>query len=96
MSLSTTSTTAYVLAKYSRAYASASKTQEPDAEWQHFTNPIIRLVLDMRKESSGELESYRCRVLWALNAGDDAMDVDQNEVTFVSAPKRVLEHVPFF
>lgn len=37
----------------------------------------------MRKSSSGELESYRSRVLWSLNSGDDSMDVDQNEVTFV-------------
>ncbi|KAJ3539281.1 hypothetical protein NM688_g6387 [Phlebia brevispora] len=82
LSTSTTSTTAYTLVKYSRAYPSASKTQEGDAEWQHFTNPTIRLILDMRKKSSGELESYRCRVLWSLNSGEDAMDVDQNEVTF--------------
>ncbi|KAF7793873.1 hypothetical protein EIP86_004995 [Pleurotus ostreatoroseus] len=85
LSTSTTSTSAYILTKYSRAYPSASKIQESDAEWQHFTNPTIRLVLDMRKSSSGELESYRCRVLWCLSSGDDSMDIDQNEVTFVGA-----------
>ena len=76
MSLSTTSTTAYILTKYPRAYTSASGTQESDAEWRHYTNPPIRLVLEMRKPAAGELESYLFRVLWNLNTGGDAMDVD--------------------
>lgn len=91
LSTSTTSTTAYTLTKYSRAYPSASRAQDSEAEWQHFTNPTIRLILEMRKSSSGELESYRSRVLWSLNSGDDSMDVDQNEVTFVRAYKLFFE-----
>ncbi|EKM60635.1 uncharacterized protein PHACADRAFT_167950 [Phanerochaete carnosa HHB-10118-sp] len=83
MSLSTTSTTTYTLTKYSRAYPSQSTgSQENDSEWQHFTNPVIRLVLDLRKSARGELESYRVRVLWSLNAGKDMMEVDQQDVIF--------------
>lgn len=88
MSLSTTSTAVYILSKYSRAHQSstASGTQDENAEWQHFTNPVIRLVLDIKKSSNGELESYRVRILWSINAarGPDSMDVDQQEVCFVS------------
>ena len=85
MSMSTTSTATYILAKYSRAYpTSASSTQEIDAEWQHFTNPTVRLILDMKKSGNGELESYRVRILWSLNTGQDGMDIDQRDVLFVS------------
>lgn len=84
MSLSTTSTATYDLTKYSRAYPSQASTNEADVEWQHYTNPVIRLVLDIKKTAAGELESYRVRVLWVLNAGLDAMDVDQRDVIFVS------------
>lgn len=86
MSLSTTSTATYVLTKYSRAYPSPANANEADVEWQHFTNPIIRLVLDIKKAADGELDSYRVRVLWSLSTGiePDAMDIDQPEVVFVS------------
>lgn len=84
MSLSTTSTTAYTLAKYSRFFPSSSGSQENGEEWQHFTNPTIRLILDMRKSAGGDLESYRCRVIWSLNSGVDGIDSDQHEVAFVS------------
>ncbi|KAI0695480.1 hypothetical protein BC835DRAFT_1414870 [Cytidiella melzeri] len=84
MSLSTTSTTAYVLTKYSRAYPSHTNTTDLDAEWQHYTNPVIRLVLDLKKKGNGELESYRVRVLWSINqvASLEAMDVDRHDVVF--------------
>ncbi|KAI0341868.1 hypothetical protein BDW22DRAFT_1429388 [Trametopsis cervina] len=84
MSLSTTSTATYVLTKYSRAYPSPANANEADVEWQHFTNPIIRLVLDIKKAADGELDSYRVRVLWSLSTGiePDAMDIDQPEVVF--------------
>ncbi|PSS38034.1 hypothetical protein PHLCEN_2v119 [Hermanssonia centrifuga] len=85
MSLSTTETTVYVLTKYSRAYpSSTSGAQDANAEWQHFTNPVIRLVLDMKKDSRSDLESYRVRILWSINSGQDSMDLDQHEVVFVS------------
>ncbi|GJE92082.1 hypothetical protein PsYK624_082350 [Phanerochaete sordida] len=83
MSLSTTATTTYTLAKYSRAYpAQTSGSHENDSEWQHFTNPVIRLILDLRKSARGELESYRLRILWSLNSGQDMMDIDQRDVSF--------------
>lgn len=83
--MSTTATVTYILSKYSRAYPSqAPGSQESEAEWQHFTNPTICLVLDMKKSGEGELESYRVRILWSLNAGQDSMDIDQPDVVFVS------------
>jgi hypothetical protein len=87
MSHSITSTTSYVLNKYSRAYPPPVTRTDADIEWQHFTNPVIRLVLDVVKKESGELESYRVKVLWALSSGNtsDIIDVDQREIVFVSA-----------
>ncbi|KAI0093273.1 hypothetical protein BDY19DRAFT_923038, partial [Irpex rosettiformis] len=84
MSLSTTSTAAYTLTKYSRAYPSQTSRLEADVEWQHFTNPVMQLVLDIKKKASGEPESYRVRVLWFLNQGiaADAMEIDRHEVVF--------------
>lgn len=85
MSVSTTSTLTYLLSKYSRAQLSQdSGVRELEAEWQHFTNPTIRLVLDIKKSGKGELESYRVRIIWSLNAAQDSMDVDQQDVLFVS------------
>ncbi|KAL1755125.1 hypothetical protein FB107DRAFT_214227 [Schizophyllum commune] len=78
MSFSTTTTSsAYVLSKYSKSYPTSA---EPSAEWQHFVNPVIRLVLDVRKRSDGgELESVRLRILWSMNS-DDA--TGSNDVVF--------------
>lgn len=80
MSFSTTTTSsAYVLSKYSKSYPTSA---ESSAEWQHFVNPVIRLVLDVRKRSDGgELESVRLRILWSMNS-DDATGA--NDVVFVS------------
>jgi len=55
-----------------------------DLEWQHFVNPVIMLVLDIKKTTYGVLESVRLRILWYMSSGPDAMDVDQSEVVFVS------------
>ena len=91
MSRSTTATTTYELTKYSRA--STNGRSEADQEWQHFTNPTITLVVDAKKASNtGDIESFRTRVLWVFNAGSDSMATDQNEVVFVSR----LEVVAFF
>ncbi|TRM69492.1 hypothetical protein BD626DRAFT_624845 [Schizophyllum amplum] len=77
MSFSTTTSSSYVLSKYSKSYPSSA---ESSAEWQHFINPIIRLVLDVRKRSDGgELESVRLRILWSMNADDMA---GANDVVF--------------
>ncbi|KAI5890561.1 uncharacterized protein SCHCODRAFT_02690501 [Schizophyllum commune H4-8] len=74
---STTTSSAYVLCKYSKSYPTSA---ESSAEWQHFVNPVIRLVLDVRKRSDGgELESVRLRILWSMNS-DDATGA--NDVVF--------------
>lgn len=79
MSHSTTATSTYVLGKYSRSYP----TQESQAsEWQHFTNPVIRLVLDVKKAT--ELESVRLRILWTMDPAHIASNSDQKEMVFAS------------
>ncbi|CCM01920.1 uncharacterized protein FIBRA_03992 [Fibroporia radiculosa] len=82
MSHSTTATTVYDLLKYSRSSAQVNGTANQAEEWQHFSNPTIRLFVDVKKSSVGELESFKTRVVWSLNAGNDTMDVDQREVVF--------------
>lgn len=75
MSHSTTATSTYVLTKYSKSYPTAA---QPDTtEWQHFTNPTMRLVLDMKKGT--ELESVRLRILWSM---DSLASSDPREVVF--------------
>lgn len=81
MSRSMTATTTYELSKYSRA--NPNGRSEAEQEWQHFTNPIITLVVDAKKASTGDIESFRTRVLWAFNAGNDSVATDRNEVVFV-------------
>ncbi|TFK44344.1 hypothetical protein BDQ12DRAFT_717503 [Crucibulum laeve] len=79
MSHSTTATSTYVIAKYSRFYPNNPGLQTSEqagadrtsAEWQHFTNPVIRLVLDVKKARNGELESMRLRILWQMGCGLD-------------------------
>lgn len=85
MSCSTISTTTQLISKYSRAYsANTTGSQNPDGEWQHFSNPILKVVLDVKRSEAGDrLESFRLRVLWSMNAEGDAMDVDQREFVFV-------------
>lgn len=85
MSLTTTTTTTYELSKYSKAYNNLNNTasSQTELEWQHFVNPIIQLVLDIKKSPSGQLESYRLRIIWTFGAGLDSMDTDQREVIFV-------------
>ncbi|KAF5370562.1 hypothetical protein D9758_001874 [Tetrapyrgos nigripes] len=75
---STTTTATYVLQKYSRSYPSAK--ENANGEWQHFTNPIIKLILDIKKSSSTELESVRMRIIWTMSPLDSSSD--RNEVAF--------------
>ncbi|KAF7322468.1 hypothetical protein HMN09_00025100 [Mycena chlorophos] len=73
-SSSTTETKTYVLEKYSRAYAT-KQTDAGSSEWQHFTNPLLRLVLDV-KMSPTKAESFRLRVVWTMSgAGQAEQDV---------------------
>ncbi|KAF8973069.1 hypothetical protein BDZ97DRAFT_1779189 [Flammula alnicola] len=91
MSHSTTGTSSYVLSKYSRSYPikrtlqksqlHSSNGPETMADWQHFTNPIIRLVLDVKTTSSKEIESVRLRILWQMNPGPDS-GFGQQDVLF--------------
>ncbi|KAH9895076.1 hypothetical protein C8Q73DRAFT_486042 [Cubamyces lactineus] len=85
MSLSTTTTATYELVKYSRAYNHITPTapsEQAELQWQHFANPVIKLIMDTRKDSTGHLESYRLRIVWTFSAEPHAMDVDQREVVF--------------
>lgn len=87
MSLSsTTTTTTFAIVKYSRAYTQSTTptVSQSDLEWQHFSNPVIRLTLDIKKSPEGRLESYRLRIVWSFSAGVNSMDVDEREVIFVS------------
>jgi len=87
---STTGTTSYVLVKYSRAYPTKRTTQntqsgsELASEWQHFTNPTIRLMLDVTRSSKENIESVRLRVLWQINNETDIGNNNQPDVVFAS------------
>ena len=86
MSLSTTTTASFILTKYSRSYSSPSSQNQPAAEnseWQHFTNPVMKLHLDAKKSPSGELMSLRMRILWNIEMQGGDIDADQREVVFV-------------
>lgn len=93
MSRSTTGTSSYILSKYSRSYPAKrtiNKTQtqiqpgpETTSEWQHFTNPVIRLVLDVKTSSSTEIESVRLRIMWHINS-DIENDSNNSAVAFAS------------
>ena len=87
MSRSTTSTTTQIISKYSRAYSTTTTaSQNPGGEWQHFSNPVLKVVLDVKHSEAGDrLESFRLRVLWNMGVEGDAMDVDQREFIFVRA-----------
>ncbi|KAF9807576.1 hypothetical protein IEO21_08159 [Rhodonia placenta] len=94
MSRSTTATTTYNLVKYSRSYPQAAGPDQLDQEWQHFTNPVIRLVVDVKKASGDDLENFRTRILWTLQASSDCMDVDQREVVFEELDLLTFSSIP--
>ncbi|KAG7087332.1 hypothetical protein E1B28_013307 [Marasmius oreades] len=75
---STTATSTYTLQKYSRSYPNPS--QSASNEWQHFTNPLIRLILDVQKSASDKLESVRLRIIWSIEGGTGPNST--NEVVF--------------
>jgi len=100
MNHSTTGTSTYLLCKYSRSYPT-KRTQssqlglEVASDWQHFTNPIIRLVLDVKKARNGEIDSVRLRILWQMNS-DSGLSGDvpnQPDVVFASLPWSNRIHV---
>src|SRR5882757_140925 len=61
MSRSTISTTTHLISKYSRAYSiNPTRSQNSDGEWQHFSNPVLKVVLDVKRCEAGDrLESFR-------------------------------------
>ncbi|KAF5389380.1 hypothetical protein D9757_004248 [Collybiopsis confluens] len=63
MSHSTTTTATYILLKYSRSYP--QRAQDTNAEWQHYTKPVIKLTLS-KSSNGGELESVVLRIAWTL------------------------------
>lgn len=93
MSHSTTGTSSFLLSKYSRSYpvkrtlqkAQMSSQSGPELmpDWQHFTNPVIRLVLDVKTTSDAEIESVKLRILWEINHGIESA-VNQQDVLFAS------------
>jgi hypothetical protein len=96
MSRSTTSTTTQIISKYSRAHSTGpTGSQNSDGEWQHFSNPVLKVVLDVKRSDSGDrLESFRLRVLWNMNVEGDAMDVDQREFVFVRLSLSLVTSIP--
>ena len=88
---STVTTGSYILEKYSRSYPSSPFAQtQPQGlptsqpEWQHFTNPIITLSLDVKKSMDNKFESVRLRILWDMNAGHNGA---QREIVMVRTEK---------
>ncbi|KAF7311313.1 hypothetical protein MKEN_01033000 [Mycena kentingensis (nom. inval.)] len=69
LSSSTTETKSYTLEKYSRAVS--NRKEGGSSDWQHFTNPILRLIIDSRM-TLRQLESMRMRVVWSMNDGSGA------------------------
>lgn len=90
----TTGTSSFILSKYSRSYPikrSAPKVQFPahggpefSSDWQHFTNPVIRLILDVKTSSDAEIESVKLRIVWEINNGIET-GVNSQNVIFASA-----------
>ncbi|KAH7888700.1 hypothetical protein F5I97DRAFT_1935173 [Phlebopus sp. FC_14] len=101
MSHYTTATSSFVLNKYSRSHPSPASLQsqpscEAASEWQHFTNPVMRLLLDAKKEPSAKLVSMRLRILWNIDASGNGMDTDQREVVFEDLELLSFSSLPTF
>lgn len=99
MSHSTTKTSSYALSKYSRAYPGRRNLQNPSVtapeqiiqEWQHYTNPVIRVLLDTKLSRNKDVESVRLRILWQINPGDEA-EPGQQDVVFASSFLSAIEY----
>ncbi|KAK0461315.1 uncharacterized protein EV420DRAFT_193608 [Desarmillaria tabescens] len=90
MSTSTTATSTFTLQKYSRSYPTST-----GSEWQHFTNPTIRLVLDAKNASGGDLESVRLRIIWTMDNGDPMDTTAGNQVLFEDLDLLSFSSLPF-
>lgn len=99
MSLHTTTTGSFALTKYSRSYGGSAGHNQLVSEngWQHFTNPVMKLLLDVKKSpSSGELLSLRLRILWCIEMQASDMQVDQREVIFEDLELLSFSSLPAF
>lgn len=95
MSHSTTKSSSYVLSKYSRAYpvkksqkatrphSSTAAPEQTMPEWQHYTNPVIRVLVDTKIATNKDIESVRLRIIWQINPSEDA-EPGQQDVVFAS------------
>ncbi|KAJ7311511.1 hypothetical protein DFH08DRAFT_1045438 [Mycena albidolilacea] len=81
-SSSCTETTTYALEKYSRAYASKKPTGS--SEWQHFTNPVLRLILDSKLSPESANSSLRMRIVWTMEGNQDVILEDLDLLAFSS------------
>ncbi|KAJ7864828.1 hypothetical protein B0H14DRAFT_3862462 [Mycena olivaceomarginata] len=81
-SSSCTETTTYTLEKYSRAYASKKPTGS--SEWQHFTNPVLRLILDSKLSPGSANSSLRMRIVWTMEGNQDVILEDLDLLAFSS------------
>jgi hypothetical protein len=81
MAHTTTARSTYSLVKYSRSYPAENTS---NADWQHFTNPILRLVLDVTRTDKSEIQSVRLRVIWTLQNGGIITVNDNPEIVLAS------------
>ena len=83
---SVVTTGSYAIDKYSRSYTSplvCAQSQDlgtTQLDWQHFSNPVITLTLDVKKSMDNNFESVRLRVLWNMDMGHDGVE---REITMV-------------
>ncbi|KXN90996.1 hypothetical protein AN958_03063 [Leucoagaricus sp. SymC.cos] len=77
MAYTTTATTTYSLMKYSRSYPAGNSSS---VDWQHFTNPVLRLILDVTKTEKSELCSVRIKVVWTIQNGGIITVNDKSEI----------------
>ncbi|KAJ7864815.1 hypothetical protein B0H14DRAFT_430402 [Mycena olivaceomarginata] len=88
-SSSCTETTTYALQKYSRAYTSKKPTGS--SEWQHFTNPVLRLILDSKLSPERANSSLRMRIVWTMEGNQDVILEDLDLLAFSSAQGQLFQ-----
>ncbi|KAG6369534.1 hypothetical protein JVT61DRAFT_14283 [Boletus reticuloceps] len=98
MSHSITTSASYMLNKYSRSYPSSLQgIQAPvESEWQHFTNPPMRIILEAKKSPSGQLVSMRLKILWNVHTEADDLHIEQREVVFEDLELLSFSSLPTF
>ncbi|KAL5507175.1 hypothetical protein ACEPAH_6631 [Sanghuangporus vaninii] len=73
MSGTTSSKNIFTLTKYSRAVSKqqdnlqGSQMTNGDCDWQHHTQPVLRLLLETRKSAQGVPEQMRLRIVWSVS-----------------------------